>query len=134
MLGSKKHKESLQTARRLMRAGKGRELMPFEHESSYFSAKRYFDLYSGSSVEAKLFNYESKLREISNIKIPVLSIFGSKEEFAAMPPRKMLKILSQKLKNSYSKTALIKGADHCFCLKEEEVETVVSKWLRNLMW
>jgi pimeloyl-ACP methyl ester carboxylesterase len=117
-----------------MRSGKGRELMPFEHEPSYFSAKRYFDLYSGSSVEAKLFNYESKMREISNIKIPVLSIFGSKEEFAAMPPRRMLRILSQKFKHPYSKTALIKDADHCFCLKEEEAEAVVSKWLRNLVW
>ncbi len=134
MLGKKKHKESLQIARRLMRAGKGKQLMPFEHEPSYFSAKRYFDLYSGSSVEAKLFNYERKMREISNIKIPVLSIFGSKEEFAAMPPRKMLRILSQKFKHSYSKTTLIKDADHCFCLKEEEVEAVVSKWLRNLVW
>jgi pimeloyl-ACP methyl ester carboxylesterase len=134
MLGGKKHKESLQVARKLIRAGKGKELMPAEHEPSYFSAKRYYDLYSGSSIEAKLFNYESKLREISSIKIPVLSIFGSKEEFAAMPPRRMLKILSQKFRNPHSKTALIKDADHCFCLKEEEVEAAVSKWLRNLVW
>jgi hypothetical protein len=134
MLGKKKHKESLQIARRLVRVGKGRALMPAEHEPSYFSAKRYFDLYSGSSVEAKLFNYEGKMREVSNIKVPILSIFGSKEEFAAMPPRKMLRISSQKFKHPYSKTALIKDADHCFCLKEEEVEAVVSKWLRNLVW
>ncbi len=134
MLGWKKYKETLQIARKLVRLGRGRELMPPEAEPSYFSAKRYFDLYSGSSIEAKLFNYESKMRELSSIKTPMMAVFGSKEEFAAMPPRKMLKILSQKFRHPYSKTALIKDADHCFCLKEEEVEAVVSKWLRNLMW
>ncbi len=134
MLGKKKYKESLQTALRLMRFGKGRELMPFEHEPSYFSAKRYFELYRPGSVEGELFNYEGRLSAVSKIKIPMLAVFGSKEEFAAIPPRKMLKILSQKFRNPYSRTALIKNADHCFCLKEEEVEIVVSKWLRNLVW
>ncbi len=134
LLGKKKHKESMQIARKLVRSGRGKELMPPEAEQAYFSAKRYYDLYSGASVEAQLFNYESRLKAVSGIKIPMLAVFGSKEEFAAMSPRKMLKILSQKFKHPYSKTALIPKADHCFCLHEEEVEKVVSKWLRNLMW
>ncbi len=134
LLGKKKHKESLQVARRLVRTGRGKDLMPVEHEPSYFSAKRYYELYRPGSVEGNLFNYESKMKQISKIKIPVLSVFGSKEEFAAMPPRKMLKILSHKFQHPYSKTALIMDADHCFCLQEEDVEAVVSKWLRNLVW
>ncbi len=134
MLGKKKFKETLQIARKLVSAGKSRELMPQAAEPSYFSAKRYYDLYSPGSVEGELFNYEGRLSSVSKIKQPMLAIFGAKEEFAAMPPRKMLKILSHKFKNLYSRTALIPNADHCFCLHEEEVEVVVSKWLRNLIW
>lgn len=133
-LGAKKHKESVQLARKLVRAGKGRELMPPKAEPSYFSAKRYYDLYSGSSVEASVFNYEGPMTAVQKIKTPMLAILGSKEEFAAMSPRKMLKVLDGKMKHPYSRTALIKGADHCFCLQEEEVETAVSKWLKNLVW
>lgn len=132
MLGKRKYKESLDTARRLVRAGRGKELMPVEHEPSYFSAKRYYELYSPGSVEGELFNYEGKMAVASKIAIPVLSIFGSKEEFAAMAPRKMLNILVQKFEHKNSAVALIRHADHCFCLHEDEVELAVNKWLKKL--
>ncbi len=133
-LGARKWKDWLQEARRLVRAGKGRELMPPDVEPTYFSAKRYYELYRPGSIEGELFNYKGKLKAVSKIKSPVLAVFGSKEEFAAMAPGRMLKILAKKFKHTYSRTALIRDADHCFCLQEEEVEKVVSKWLRNLMW
>ncbi len=133
-LGPKKFKEWLQIARRMVRSGKGKELMPPEVEPTYFSAKRYFELYSPGSVEGNLYNYEGRLSAVSKIRIPILAVFGSKEEYAAIPPRKMLKILDQKFQHPYSRTALIPKADHCFCLQEEQAEAVVSKWLRNLIW
>lgn len=134
MLGPKKFKETLQLAGKLVRAGRGKELMPYEVEPSYFSAKRYYELLRPGSVEGNLFNYEGGLKAVSRIKTPILAVFGSKEEFAAISPRRMLKILQGKFQHSYSKTALIKDADHCFCLMEEEVEQAVSRWLRNLLW
>jgi pimeloyl-ACP methyl ester carboxylesterase len=134
LLGKKKHKEAVQIARKLVRAGKGKDLMPYDVEPSYFSAKRFYELYGGVSVEGQLFNYEGRLKAISDIKIPILAMFGSKEEYAAMPPRRMLRILAQKFKNSYSRSVLIRDADHCFCRHEEEVEAAVSRWLRNLVW
>ncbi len=133
-LGRKKFKETLKIAKLLVKLGKGKELMPTDFEPSYFSAKRYYELYRPGSVEGELFNYEGKLSAVSKLKVPALAIFGEKEEFAAMPPRKMLKILSQKFKHPYSRISLIRKADHCFCLHEEDVELVVSKWLRNLLW
>lgn len=132
-LGTRKFKETLQIARELVQKGRGKEIMPAEFEPSYFSAKRYYELYRQSSVEGNLFNYESNLKTLTKIKVPVLSIFGTKEEFAAMSPRKMLKILSQKFTHPYSRETLIKNADHCFCRYEENVEKVVDKWLKNLV-
>ena len=115
-------------------AGKGKELMPVDAEPSYFSAKRYYELYRHGSVEGNIFNYEGSMKFISKINSPILTVFGSKEDFAVITPRQMLKVLAQKFKNKYSKTALVKDADHCFCRCEEEVEMIVSKWLRRLLW
>lgn len=133
-LGKRRWAEWLAVSKKLVRSGRGRELMPAEVEPTYFSAKRYYELYRPGSIEGNLFNYEGKMEAVAKINVPVLSIFGSNEEFAAMPPRKMLKILDDKFKHPYSKSVLIKGADHCFCLMEEDVESVVSKWLMHLIW
>ena len=132
-LGTRKFKETLHIASSLVKRGRGKALMPTEVEPSYFSAKRYYELYRQGSSEGNLFNYESNLKTLEKIKVPVLSIFGTKEEFAAMPPRKMLKLLSQKFQHPYSRTSLIKDADHCFCRHEDDVEKVLSKWMKNLV-
>lgn len=132
-LGARKFKETLHIASNLVKRGKGKELMPPDAEPSYFSAKRYYELYRQGSIEGNLFNYEGPLKTASKIKIPVLSIFGSKEEYAAMPPRKMLRILSHKFQHPYSKTVLIHGADHCFCRHENKIQKITTPWLKGLV-
>ncbi len=133
-LGRRKFNDILQVAKRLVRAGKGKELMPSDTDVVYLSAKRYYELYRPGSIEGNLFNYEGQMKAVSKIKIPVLLVFGSKEEFNAISTKKIMKIISQKLIHPYSRNALISNADHCFCLHEEELESAVSKWLKNLVW
>jgi len=132
-LGRRAFNQHLEVARKMVRQGKGRELMPFEIEPTYFSAKRYYELYRPGSIEGKLFNYESDMKEVAKITIPVLALFGEFEEFAAMPVRKMLRILGQKFKHPYSKEVLIPNSDHCFCQHEEKVQATVDKWLSHLL-
>ncbi|MBW2969531.1 DUF1749 domain-containing protein [Candidatus Woesearchaeota archaeon] len=132
MLGKKKHYEFLDIARRLVRRGKGKELMPPEAEPGYFSAKRYYELYRPGGLEGNMFNYSGPMKAASKVLVPVLSVFGSREEYAVISPRKMLKILSHKFRHPYSKEILVKGADHCFCTYEEDVEKYVAKWLQHL--
>lgn len=131
-LGKRTFNEMLYIARRLVRLGKGRELMPYEAEPSYFSAKRYYELYNPGSIEGELFNYEGKMKAVSSITVPMLAIISEKEEFAAMSPRKMLRVLNSKFWNTRSATVLIKKADHCFCRKEKKVAIAVNKWLEKL--
>lgn len=133
-LGRRKFREQLEIARKLVRAGRGKELMPAEVEPTYFSAKRYYELYRPGSVEGNLFNYEGPMKSISKIAIPVLSMFGAREEFAAMSVRKMLRILGHKFTHPYSKEVVIPKADHCFCGHEDKVEQAVTKWLKHLVW
>ncbi len=133
LLGTRKFNEILEIARALVRKGRGKELMPTEAEPSYFSAKRYYELYRRGSIEGNLFNYDGDLKTLSKINVAVLSIFGTKEEYAAMPLRKMLRKLSEKFHHPYSREALIKGADHCFCRYEDKVQQSIEKWLKNLI-
>jgi len=118
----------------LVRTGRGRELMPINVEPGYFSAKRYYELYRPGGVEGNIFNYEGKMRALSKVKIPILALFGGKEEYAAMPVKRMIKVLSHKFMHAYSKGTMVPDADHCFCLQEEEAEEVVSSWLKYMIW
>ena len=131
-LGRRAFNQHLEVARKLVRQGKGKELMPFEIEPTYFCAKRYYELYRPGSIEGKLFNYESDMAEIAKIEVPVLTLFGEHEEFAAMPVRKMLRLLGQKFKHPYAKEVLIPNSDHCFCQHEQKVQDTVDKWLSHL--
>jgi len=131
-LGRRAFNQHLEVAQKMVRQGRGKELMPFEIEPTYFSAKRYYELYRAGSIEGKLFNYESKMEEISKIDVPVLTLFGQFEEYAAMSVRKMLRILGQKFKHPYSKEVMVKNSDHCFCQHEEKVQAIVDKWLSHL--
>jgi len=132
LLGKRKYKETLEISRKLVRSGRGKELMPPEDEPSYFSAKRYYELYRPESLEGNIYNYSGPLKTLSKIKIPVLSVFGSKEEYAVISARRMLNILSRKFSHPYCKEVLIKNADHCFCHHEDEVEAAAAKWLQHL--
>lgn len=134
LIGPKKFKESLKEAKRMIRAGKGKEILHVEHDPPYFSAKRYYELYRPGSAEGRLFNYSGSMKDVASIKTPILAFFGTKEDFAVLPPRRMLKILHNKFQNPYSKTVLVDGADHCFCGYEDNVESSISKWMRNLLW
>ncbi|VVB81047.1 Uncharacterised protein [uncultured archaeon] len=132
LLGKRKYNETLQVSRRLVRSGRGKELMPPEYEPSYFSAKRYYELYRPGSLEGNIYNFSSPMKLLSKIKIPVLSLFGSREEYAVLSPRRMLNILSRKFSHASCKEVLVKDADHCFCLHEDEVEEAAAKWLQHL--
>ncbi|MBI4141550.1 alpha/beta fold hydrolase [Candidatus Woesearchaeota archaeon] len=132
-IGRKKFKDTLEIARQLVRKGKGKEIMPTEAEPSYFSAKRYYELYRTGSIEGNLFNYETNLKHLTKIKVPVLVLFGAYEEYAAMPPRKMLKKLGDKFSHPYSRTVFVKDADHCFCRYEEKVQQNTDKWFKNMI-
>jgi len=131
-LGRRAFNAHLEVARKLVRSGKGKEILPFEVEPTYFCAKRYYEIYRPGSIEGNLFNYEGSMKMVSKIKVPVLSLFGEKEEFAAMSVKKMLRILGQKFTHPYSKEIMVKSADHCFCLYEHKAQDVVEGWLKHL--
>ena len=101
-------------------------------EFDLFSARRFYDLLNDDSIEGNLFNYENELDHIKKIKCPILSVFGSEEEFAInLSPKEMLEKMKKYYSNSNSQTQLI-GGDHGFYEHEEELQNTVCKFVKKL--
>jgi alpha-beta hydrolase superfamily lysophospholipase len=124
----KDYSKAVALAKKMVRAKKGNELMPKEY--SPYSAQRYLSFADPRNVEAQLFNYSGKLKYFSQIKIPILAVFGEKEEHAAIKPKEMLSILREKTNSEFLETVEIKNANHSFLGKEKKLMKIVSNFLK----
>lgn len=105
----------------------------FENDNfMLLSAKRFYDLYKEDSIEGNLFNYKKELEHISKVEIPILSIFGSEEEYAVISVEEMLEKISKYYVNDKSKTKILSG-DHGFTGFEKELEKEVLSWIHNIL-
>lgn len=104
-----------------------------EHQDLFenFSAKRFYDLMKEDSVEGNLFNYEKQLTHIKQIKIPILSVFGSEEQYAILTPQKMLQMIKENYSNELSQTKLI-GGDHNFKENEEDLKQTIKEFIKKI--
>ena len=90
-------------------------LMPPKKMSSdqrIISASRFLSTSDKSRPEGNIFDYESgKLAQFSRIRVPVLAIFGSDDEYMVIPPAEAVKVLER---DSSSKLShfIISGAGH----------------------
>ncbi|MEK7544740.1 MAG: DUF1749 domain-containing protein [Patescibacteria group bacterium] len=132
LLGKKKFKESLSHAQDMIKKRLGKFPIPEKYSSPMFSALRYHALYSGKSIEGHIFNYEENLECVKKIKIPFIAIFCSDEQYAAIPPEKMLEKIAAVKQNQKSKIALIPKGDHSFHGQELALGKVAKKFLTTL--
>lgn len=128
----KRFARSVAIARRLTR-NKKQQLMPPGFYNMMISASRYLSVADEKRAEAQLFDYAAgEFRLFRTVKIPVLAIFGSDEEYRTMPVSRYLKML-EKASGSKSFGAVeIKGANHGFKGKEKELGKAVLDWLVRL--
>jgi pimeloyl-ACP methyl ester carboxylesterase len=124
-----KFKKAVATARKMVQTGRGGEFTP-KWVSSY-TANRFLSYADHKNVEARILNYDSKLKEFSEIKCPVLSVFGSKDEYIVKPLRQCLKTL-EKHSSSEFNWVVIKGGDHNFTGKEKQLASVIFNWLDSI--
>lgn len=118
-------------AKQLINSGKENELMPKETKV-LMSAKRFLSDADLKNIEARIFNYDSKMEIFSKIKCPILAIFGTKEQYAVKSPKAYLEILKVKTKSKRFDSILIKNANHSFIGKEGQLAKVVANWLKRL--
>ena len=97
-----------------------------------FTAARFLSLADVRHAEANVFRYAGKLTQFRRVKCPVLAVFGTAEEFAAIPPADMLGILRRRTKSRDFGDWLIPGANHSFKGGEAELARAVCHWAREL--
>ncbi|MBI2578383.1 MAG: DUF1749 domain-containing protein [Candidatus Aenigmarchaeota archaeon] len=98
-----------------------------------FAPKRFLSFADPENTEAQLFNYDSGLKIFSKIKIPMLAVFGSKEEYAVKPVKTYMEILAGKTRSGKFAWEIIKGANHSFEGREKELSAAVLKWLGSVV-
>jgi pimeloyl-ACP methyl ester carboxylesterase len=97
-----------------------------------FSAARFLSVADPRATEANVFRYDGALTQFRRVRCPVYAVFGSAEEFAAIPPADMLAILRRKTRSAQYNDWLIPGANHSFKECEAGVARTVCEWARGV--
>ena len=95
-------------------------------------AARFLSVADERNPEANVFRYAGRLEKFRRVRIPVLAVFGSEEEFAAIPPAKMLEILAAKTASARFLGWEVAGAGHGFHGFEDDVAEGAFRWMATL--
>ena len=126
----KKYDEQLELVRKMIKDGKGEEQVPQEMAfCPMLNARKYIDIADPTTIHGKIMDYSGDLKELKQIKVPVLAIFGSKDDYEK-EPKKTLNFLENAL--SWN-TKLIENTDHWFFGKEKETGKSIALWLEKIM-
>jgi pimeloyl-ACP methyl ester carboxylesterase len=117
-------------ARRLVRERKGSTLLIDGH--TIFGARRFLSAADPTRPEAALFDYHGRMHHFRRIRVPVLALFGTEEEYACMPIPEMGAILRRKTRSSQFAFVTIPDADHGFHGKEIVTVNRMYRWLERV--
>lgn len=117
----------LRTARALQAAGRGGERMP--PDCQRFTARRFLSVADRARTEASLFDYDGPMRAWRKLRTPVFVLFGTREEYACLPVREMVRRLEARTTVADYESVLIRGADHGFHGREREVCGEIARWM-----
>lgn len=120
-------------AGRLLKAGRGRELLPAAMFPYPVSAGTFLDAFGPDSIAA-MFNVSRTERrefpELGRIEVPVLAAAGTVDEAFVGPAAEYLAAIRKRLANAPAvTTAVISGAPHNYLGKEAQLAAVLRRWL-----
>ena len=128
MLG-KRYSKALEIAQEMIKDGRENKPMPISIQfGTMLSAQKFLSISDPNTIEGRLFNYSGKLKEIREIKCPVLAVFGSNTEYQKNPV-KSLEILKRKMKRC--DTTLIRDTNHWFVNHETELGKFICMWIKS---
>jgi pimeloyl-ACP methyl ester carboxylesterase len=95
-----------------------------------YGARRFLSLTDPKNIECRLFDYDRKrLAEFGKIGIPILAVFGTKEQYAVKPILEYIRILKRDTGSGQFSYLFIKGGNHSFEKKEVLLAKGISSWL-----
>jgi pimeloyl-ACP methyl ester carboxylesterase len=129
MLGKRLGK-AVMVARDMIKKRKNKEMTPAW--ISNYTPRRFLSYAVAGSPEARMFNYNSSLREFGSIRCPIFVCFGENEQYATKPVKEHISILRHATGSRKFESAIIKGADHSFTGKEAALAKEVVGWARRI--
>ncbi len=121
-------------ARRRVKAGHGGDPLPagggVPGFCVGFSARRFLSIADPDSLEARIFQYDGGLRVFSRLTLPMLVLFGTREEYACLPLAGMEARLKAATASRHFVFKAIRGADHGFHGHERETADAVTAFLK----
>ena len=107
-------------------------LLPYGKGMMIESVSRFMSRVGENQVEGRIFNYERKdMSEFRRIRIPVLALFGSDDQYLTMPAERHLEILRDNYRGRSFASEVMAGADHSFHGKEMELAKEIIRWIKN---
>jgi len=130
----RKWKYAVNFAKKMLKK-KSKELMPTQMiNNKRLSAWRFLSTNDLSNIEARVFNYELKnLREFSGMTLPVMVIFGTKEQYKTKPVRIYLQKLERLTRSKKFLAVEIPDANHDFRKHEAETAKAIIEWLNKVV-
>jgi pimeloyl-ACP methyl ester carboxylesterase len=127
--------EAVGVARAMVAEGRGGDLIPARYFHYPVSAATYLDIFDDGS-RFRMFNLSRtdspEFPELHAIRVPVLVIVGSVDEFFLGPPEKYLSLIEAEVEHAPDFVGeVIRGASHNYLDFEEEVARRIGKWLHS---
>lgn len=110
----------------------GNDVVPSLEAYSGFSARRFLSFADPKNAEARLFNFDGKLREFSRIRVPVCAIIGSLDDGRVKPVRVYMKALERKTGSRFFTYSIIRGARHSFIGHEDDAASIVADFVSKI--
>jgi pimeloyl-ACP methyl ester carboxylesterase len=95
-----------------------------------FSPRRFLSLALPDSLEAQLFDYSGPMRRFASLRLPVLAVFGTREEYACRPVAEMGERLGTLSRAEAFEFHLVPGADHSYKPHEQTAVRRMLAWLQ----
>lgn len=136
-LGPKKYKEINAKIKKMIKDGKGNEILPKEFSPvSYVTSAQMYHGYLTDYGAGTLTPYHhpqsSNWKIISKVKEPMLVIFGSEDAYMKPSVEIAVKLVKEKTAKTPNTTVqIIKGATHSYIGYEEELSQSIVDWIKK---
>jgi alpha-beta hydrolase superfamily lysophospholipase len=124
-------RKAVALAKRMVKAGKGHELLPPDAWWHYVDAQRLLSLYTPDSIE-EIFSYsqpDKKPKIYSSVTLPVLALFAGEDEYSERPAAKLVEWFTEHSRSKDFKAVVIPKVGHSFREGEPATASAIRKWI-----
>ena len=126
LFNKSKYENSLKIAKDMIQEGKAQDPVPkWMQYYPMLSANMFLQVSDPNSISGQILDYSRKLTELKDIRVPILAIFGSKDDFQIQPADKLHIIQNV----TGCDILLIKNSNHLFSSCEMKLAENISKWI-----